>query len=238
MKILKLMAQNKHTSAAAIIGFITAALPIFFPEWKVKCDELFRLAVVYGLATARDAALPAELRDQKNQREDHARRRLPILIGAGLVCLAISLLTGCASIKKNPATAERVSDHVAYDIAVVMLDSHPNWRPQFQKAHDDLQVLELQPAFDTIAVIEILQRLPVKELATPTARIGFDGAMLLVQLIGNPTVNPADQEALRVVVRGLRTGLERRLAEPDRPVVVNPSVFLPNTNLPPVPPNK
>ena len=129
------------------------------------------------------------------------------------VLAAVAVLCGCAGINKNPFTAERIADHAAYDVALVVLEKHPEWRPQFQKAHDDLFALENTPTFDTLAVIEIIQRLPAKELKGTTAQIIIDGAVLIVELTGNPALKPKDQEALRVVVKGLREGLERRLSE-------------------------
>lgn len=55
MNLLKTMLANKHTSLAAVVGFLTQAVPIFWPELKPKCDELFKLSIIYGFALAGDA---------------------------------------------------------------------------------------------------------------------------------------------------------------------------------------
>ena len=49
------MLQNKHTSGAAVALFALAAAGIIWPEAKVKCDEIGKLAMFYGLLAAGDA---------------------------------------------------------------------------------------------------------------------------------------------------------------------------------------
>jgi hypothetical protein len=120
-----------------------------------------------------------------------------------LAILILPLFSGCSSLQKNPLAYQRLADHVAYDVSSAILDRHPDWRPDLQKAATD------------IAVVEIIERLPVDELQSPTARIGIDGAFFLIELSGNPALKPTDQESLRTIVRGLRMGLQRRLIEPD-----------------------
>lgn len=90
MNLIQSMAQNKHTSAAAVVGFITQAVPIFWPELQAKCDALFKLAIIYGFARAGDAtggqATPA----------DKSQLKLPLALWlcGGLLCCW--MFTGCA----------------------------------------------------------------------------------------------------------------------------------------------
>lgn len=134
-----------------------------------------------------------------------------------VLLVALLALAGCASLQRDPATARRIADHAAYDVTLILLEQHPEWRASFAQAAADLRFLEKQPQFDTIAVIEILQRLPVKELKSANARVAFDAGLLVVELAGNPRLEPQAQENLRVAIAGLADGLERRLAEPAEP---------------------
>lgn len=146
-----------------------------------------------------------------------------------VTCLA---LTGCVTVQKTPLATQRIADHVAYDVASSILAKHPEWRTEMNQAVLDLTALENQPVFDTLAVVEIIQRLPVEELQSANARILIDGGTLVIELAGDPALKPSNQESLRSIVRGLCIGLQRRLLEPDalhrlRSVRVS--------NLPPVP---
>lgn len=130
-----------------------------------------------------------------------------------VLSLTVALLTGCAMFERNPQAPLRIASHAAYDVSSVLLASHPEWRPQFQRAKDELSLLAKQVQFDALTVIEILQRIPVKELKTPTARIAFDAGLLIIELSGDPALKPKAQESLRLVVLGLESGVGRALAE-------------------------
>lgn len=47
--------QNKHTSGAALAFFALGAAGVIWPSAKAKCDEIGKLAVLYGLLAAGDA---------------------------------------------------------------------------------------------------------------------------------------------------------------------------------------
>ena len=132
----------------------------------------------------------------------------PLLAG---ILAPLLLFTGCGTLQKNPNAAERIADHVAYDVTVLLLTKHPEWSRAFQSADLELAALESQPTIDAVAVVEILQRLPVKEFATPTARIIFDGVTLVIELTGDPQLKPESEAELRKVVRGLRSGIRRAI---------------------------
>lgn len=102
--ILKVMAQNKHTSAAAIVGFFTQAVPIFLPEYQAKCDALFKLAMIYGFARAGDAPLAGGDTPPKPS------KRLPCLLLCGLLALAAFDLTGCAASRQYATTKTTALD--------------------------------------------------------------------------------------------------------------------------------
>ena len=96
------MTQNKHTSFAAIVGFITQAIPIFWPELAPKCDQLFKLAMIYGFARAGDApvvpAPPGPVTTGK----------IPILFLSGFFLLWTC--TGCIARFTTTQQDERTTD--------------------------------------------------------------------------------------------------------------------------------
>lgn len=111
--LLKNMAQNKHTSTAAVIGFLCQAVPIFLPQYKAQCDQLFALAIIYGFTRASDAPPPPPA-----PAEDKRQRKLPLPL---LLCgslVGLWLCSGCMStgslvraLAKDPAvvSAEAVT---------------------------------------------------------------------------------------------------------------------------------
>jgi hypothetical protein len=84
-QLLKSMAQNKHTSGAAVIGFICQAVPIFWPDLKPKCDQLFSLAMCYGFARAGDAP--------KSNEPEKPASKLPMILLLGSLAV---FFAGCA----------------------------------------------------------------------------------------------------------------------------------------------
>lgn len=129
----------------------------------------------------------------------------PTLFLAALLCL----FPGCAWLRTPQAGA--IAERAAYRATYEILLDHPEWRAGFVKAADDLSALAEQPHYDVAAVLEVLQRLPVKELRSRTARITYDGVFLVVESVGDPTVKPEGEQALRNVVTGLAAGVRRGL---------------------------
>jgi len=104
-KLGKSMAQSKHTSGAAIFGFLIAASGVIWPDFKPKADELFKLAMLYGLTRAGDAPMPPRNPDDKRQ------RKLPLGPMLILGAMFVWLLAGCG----GPGSSNRAA--VTYKVA-------------------------------------------------------------------------------------------------------------------------
>lgn len=87
-----MLMKNKHTSSAALLGFLLLAVPIFFPEFTEKCDKLFKLAVIYGFVTAGDATGSVA-----SSREDKRQQTLKLGIFFLLALPFLFFQFGCAS---------------------------------------------------------------------------------------------------------------------------------------------
>jgi hypothetical protein len=100
-----------------------------------------------------------------------------------------------------------------------VLASHPEWRPQFQLAADNLRQLATSPSISLDSLLAIAQQLPVKELKSQAARLSFEGATLLISAIDVPEL-PADRLAqLQPIAQAIADGINAGL--PPLPVKTN-----------------
>jgi hypothetical protein len=99
-----------------------------------------------------------------------------------------------------------------------VLASHPEWRPQFQLAADNLRLLATSPSISLDSLLQIARKLPVKELKSQTARLSFEGATLLISAIDVPQL-PADrlaelQPIALAIADGIVAGMPAPVAAP------------------------
>lgn len=88
-----------------------------------------------------------------------------------------------------------------------ILAAHPEWRPQFQLAAEQLALLAASPSIGLQDILNIAQRLPVTELKSQAARLSFEGATLLISAIDVPQL-PADRLAqLQPIARAIADGI-------------------------------
>lgn len=149
------------------------------------------------------------------------------LLALGLV-LAFGAANGCKSVTTtstdafgNTATnttwvldTARVAS-VSRQAATVgtseVLASHPEWRPQFQLAADQLSALAKSPSIGLQDILNIAQQLPVTELKSQTARLSFEGATLLISALDVPEL-PADRLAqLQPIAQAIADGINAGL---------------------------
>lgn len=123
--------------------------------------------------------------------------------------IAACCLLGCASLQPaGPAIAERAGFRITQQV----LKRHPDWRPEFERARNELVNLQSQPKLDALAVIEILDRLP--ELEATDAWIITDVATISILVAGDPALKPESEAQLRAAVAGLVKGMDRVLSPP------------------------
>jgi hypothetical protein len=109
-----------------------------------------------------------------------------------------------------------------------VLASHPEWRPQFQLAADNLRLLATSPSISLDTLLAIAQQLPVKELKSQTARLSFEGATLLISAIDVPEL-PADRLAeLQPIALAIAEGIVAGM--PALPSPVSAPLPPPTTN--------
>lgn len=121
---------------------------------------------------------------------------------AAIVITALSL-TACNTVR-GVKTA-------AYLGTALAIEEHPNWKPQFQKAYDDLGIIEAADTVGLPEVLAILHRLPIKELKSPKAVIIITATALLIEETGSPELSPVTTAKLRPVVKDLRAGIKLAL---------------------------
>ena len=88
-----------------------------------------------------------------------------------------------------------------------ILSAHPEWRPQFQLAAEQLALLAASPTLGLQDILTIAEQLPVTELKSQTARLSFEGATLLISAIDVPQL-PADRLAeLQPIAKAISDGI-------------------------------
>ncbi len=88
-----------------------------------------------------------------------------------------------------------------------ILAAHPEWRPQFQLAAEQLALLAKSPSLGLQDILTIAQQLPVKELKSQAARLSFEGATILISAIDVPQL-PADRLAeLQPIAKAISDGI-------------------------------
>lgn len=127
---------------------------------------------------------------------------------------AALLLTGCTSLPTNPDGTVRPNkkiEGITYIGTTKVLQRHPEYRAGFLLAASELTVIEAAETIDFATVLEIVSRLPVKELEGEDAMIYITGVTILLEDYAGLQVDLSKTPQLRSAVSGLRRGIERGL---------------------------
>lgn len=95
---------------------------------------------------------------------------------------------------------------------------HPEWRPHFDYATEELELLEKQDQITVANLLDVLSRLPVSELSSDQARIIMSVARLTIAVAGWSDVKIVQTQQLRPVIIALREGIDAGLAQPVVPL--------------------
>lgn len=127
---------------------------------------------------------------------------------------------------------DSVAHQAAIDGTAYVLNAHPEWRPQFQQAEDDLNLLVASPSINLDDILAIVQKLPVKELKGSTAQMSFEGAQLAISLVGLPALPAAANADAQAIASAIASGIATGIANaPPVPVTAPaPVVTAPATN--------
>lgn len=128
-----------------------------------------------------------------------------------LIALGSLLFTaGCASTGKTPVDYAPAVKQAAQEGTILALSEHPEWREHFLTAADELNIIALAPTINFQTVIDIVNRLPVKELKSKDAKLAISGARIVLAFVQVEV--PLDKvEKYRPIVVALRDGLQNGL---------------------------
>jgi hypothetical protein len=116
---------------------------------------------------------------------------------------------------------DSVAKQAAIEGTSDVLASHPEWLPQFQQAEADLNLLAASPSISLSDILTIMQRLPVNELKSSTAKLSFEGATLVISLLDVPqlpaTANADLQSIAKAIADGIAAGIPAAPTPPPAP---------------------
>jgi len=144
--------------------------------------------------------------------------RNPFLLAATAICAAIILLTGCMTVPDGTKPNNKIKG-VAYIGTATVLKKHPEYRAGFLQAAADLTTIEQADPIDFTTVLEIVNRLPVKELQGDDAMIYITGVTILLEDFTNVQLDLSKTPQLRSAVIGLRQGIELGLGGKPAPAL-------------------
>lgn len=143
-------------------------------------------------------------------------KKIRILFPAILAMATLLFTTGCAGVSKTGKLAGYMGTSTA-------LTQHPEWRPHFVQAEKDLAVLEAQETIDIVTLLAVMNRLPIKELKSPEARIVITTVTITIEEFNGESValDQVKTEELRKFIHRLREGINLALLQSAPPDAVN-----------------
>lgn len=132
-----------------------------------------------------------------------------------LLALCVLIPTGCSTLNGQSPQLKSAALVAAYVGTAETLRAHPEYRAGFELAARELRVLE-DGNVDALKLMEIVQRLPVKELKSDRATIIITAAtILLTDQIGATPIEKLND--LKPVVSAIRQGIEQGLGSSPPP---------------------
>lgn len=145
-----------------------------------------------------------------NQEQRQGRMKLKPLISHLAFVAFVFILTGCANLSQSQQSRlQSAATLAAYVGTVEVLREHPEHRPGFVFAVEELTLLE-SGSVDAFKLMEIVNRLPVKELRSEHVSMIIGAAtILLTDQIGTTPLEKLDD--LKPVIAAIRSGIEHGL---------------------------
>lgn len=139
-------------------------------------------------------------------------KNIKTIIGLAVSATLAILLIGCKTVGgQSTPDVDRIA-RVTKEAATIgtqeLLKRHPEWRAQFRIARGELVALEASDTVSLDSVLEIINRLPIKELKSDDARLAVQGARLMISAIDVPEVSADRLTQIRPIVKALREGIE------------------------------
>jgi len=136
------------------------------------------------------------------------KKLIPILFAA-------TLMVGCATSgpdkgKVTPKSAVPAVKTAAYLGTALTIKKKPDTLDEFQMAHKQLTLLELQSTVDWTTLLAIVNSLPVKQLEGDTAQLIITSTFIILNTYADDAFVPVNKhiDDIHVIVKALREGLE------------------------------
>jgi len=129
----------------------------------------------------------------------------------------VLLLTGCALFQSGSSQDAKLRDlqNTVYAVASITtsiaLVDHPEWKPKFESAYRNLDLLLRSQTVTGELLRQILAGLPVRELKSEKARIAIEGATMLFDMSVGTGVSLEEAHYVLAAATGLRDGLKAGL---------------------------
>lgn len=137
---------------------------------------------------------------------DNQKDRMNNYIKFASMIMALACFLGCQT-TTEPRSLENKAKAVAWGATTKLLQKHPEWRPHFEQAKQDLVLLQASETIGIVEVLAVVNRLPVKELREGDMALIAAGTMMFFEdELGSIALDNPEQ--LRAVIRGMVRGLE------------------------------
>jgi len=131
-----------------------------------------------------------------------------ILTILALVSIIGIVSSGCASNGRPAPITLAMVKIAANSGASVAIADHPDWRPAFVMAHDELGIYLANGKLTGEQLADIMNRLPVKELKSNTARIIISSGVILFDVYISQATDVNKVAAIADVGRAIYDGLD------------------------------
>ncbi len=127
--------------------------------------------------------------------------------------LAATLLVSCATTPEGKITQIHDLSYAAASLGTqVALRQNPTWKPQFELAFNNLNILIATGAVTGSLLRDILEGLPVKELKSENAKLAIETATFLYDTTVGTKINIESKPYVLAAATGIRDGLRVALA--------------------------
>lgn len=151
----------------------------------------------------------------------------PVIAPALVLAIFVPFMSGCKTLNGTtwltPQRVEALGALGSYVGISADLRANPSHKDAYVLADASLDKLFAAQKWDVTTAVAILQTLPVKELSTPEAQLGFSGTLLVVDLLGYGAYNAKDQAHVVCLVQGVSRGLKMALSYSANTVTRSPS---------------
>jgi hypothetical protein len=131
-----------------------------------------------------------------------------LALSLALIAVVLSAAIGCATVPGGKRDYTPAVRQAAFLGTLFALREHPEWKPHFETAANQLETIAAAEKLDFALVLAIVGTLPVKELKSDDARIVITSAqLLLADYGGGPAVSLEQAAEAREIVSAIATGM-------------------------------